>query len=769
MSGKAGKKMTGIGRGLSGAGGWRSLAAVAACLAAGLAGLGAAAPGVATAAGRPRLPVLSGHWAPIGPTNIGGRVTGIAADPLRSGTAYVATATSGVWQTSNAGRTFTPLWPARFPQSIGAITVAPTGTIYVGTGEANPGCGDLSYSGNGVYRSTDGGRTWQNVGLRDSGEIGAIAVDPQNPATIYVAAAGTITSLGGQRGLYRSTDGGTSWQRVLAGVTPATGAIDVAIDPGSPKIVLAAMFDRRETQLNCGNYGGRGSGVYRSADGGTRWSRLGTATGLPAASGGIGRIGVAFAPSQPNRGYAIVVTKRGPFQGFYATTDAGASWRKLPTSPALAQSQATYGWYYGQLWVDPRHPLHVFSAGLGLAQSTNGGRTWQADFSVHVDQHALAWDPLRPGRVYLGNDGGFYTSVKNAAAGTWTKGSYEPWTQVYTVAVSNQDPSRVAGGTQDNGSIRSWGGPRFNPYFGGDGQVNLINPDNQKIVYACSEQGSCARSSNGGNALEPMTATSKRFNWTAPLVFDPADPKIMYLAGDQVNRSVNGGATWSVISPDLTGGPGPSNAIGVIAGTITALGVTRANQQVIYAGTDDGRLWVTRNLGHTWRRLLRGLPWVQSIAVDPENANVAYVSLSTFRAGSDLPDVRMTTDGGRRWTDITGNLPMSTVTSLTPGPSGRVLYATLNDGTVARLDTSGPPVGRPQPGQAWAKVGTGLPDSPVMGLTDDVSARALYVATFGHGFYVLRLPGSTVPVAKAGPAPPGAQGNGLARNFGAIP
>lgn len=698
-----------------------------------------------------------GTWTSIGPTNIGGRVTGIAVSPTAPDTAYVATATAGVWETTNAGQTFSPLWPARFPQSIGAIAVSGS-TIFVGTGEANPGCGDLSYSGNGVYRSTDGGRTWQYVGLRDSSEIGSIAIDPASPDTIYVAAAGNITSSGGQRGLYRSVNDGATWQRVLAGATPTTGAIDVAIDPGAPHTLLAVMFDRQETQLNCGNYGGIGSGIYRSSDGGTHWTRLGAANGLPAAGADIGRIGVAFAPSDPSRAYAIVGQEPGTLQGFYTSTDAGGNWTEQPANNTLAGTQATYGWYYGQVWVDPANPLHVFAAGVGLAQSADGGQTWSADYSAHADWHALAWDPLVPGRVYAGNDGGFYTSGSNAASGTWTKGTYEPWTQVYTVAVSAQDPTRVAGGTQDNGSVRSWGGTAFNAYFGGDGEVNLINPDNQNIVYACADVGFCGRSTDGGNTFTIMQATSARWNWESPLIFDPSNPSVMYWAGDQVNRSTNGGVTWTPISPDLTSGPGPSNLIGVIGGTVTTLAVSKSDPSVIYAGTDDGHLWVTRDLGAHWTLLLQNQPWVQSIAVDPGNANVAYVSLSTFRAGSDTPHVIMTTDGGKTWKSIDKNLPRSTVTDLTLDPGGATLYAALNDGTVAALAVGGHSAGR-----AWTRVGTGLPDSPVMDLVDDAPAGLLYAATFGHGFYVLRLqPGSKAqaPVGTSASAP--VTGNALA-------
>ncbi len=620
----------------------------------------AAAPTAVSASPARKTTTVGGTWSSIGPTNIGGRVTGIAPDRVAANTAYVATATSGVWKTTNAGRTFSPAWPSRFPQSIGAIAVSSNDTIFVGTGEANPGCGDLTYDGNGVYRSTDGGRTWQHVGLSGSGEIGRIAIDPTNPNTVYVAAAGSITGSGGERGLYRSTNDGATWQRVLRGTTPTTGAIDVSMDAHNPKIVLASMFQRRETQLNCGNYGGRGSGIYRSTNGGTSWTRLGRPQGLPPASSHIGRIGVAFAPSDPTRAYAEIARTRGPFEGFYTSTDGGATWTKLPPNKTLTQSDATYGWYYGNVSVDPTNALHVFYGGLGLYQSKDAGKTWVADYGPHVDWHALAWDPLAPGRVYGGNDGGFYTSEKNATVGTFTKGVYEPWTQLYTVAVSAQNPQRVAGGSQDNGSIRSWGGTPYNAYFGGDGQVNLINPRNQQIVYACAEQEACGRSTDGGNKFTAMKATSKRWGWTTPLVFDPDNPKVMYWAGDQVNKSTNGGATWSPISPDLTGGPGPSNLLGLIGGTVTSLAVSKSNPNVIYAGTDDGHLWVTRNDGGHWRLLLGNQPWVQSIAVDPSNANVVYVSLSTFRSGFDSPHVLVSRNGGASWSSITANLPQST-------------------------------------------------------------------------------------------------------------
>ncbi|MFD9795781.1 WD40/YVTN/BNR-like repeat-containing protein [Streptomyces sp. NPDC059070] len=666
------------------------------------------------------LPATGGTWQGVGPTNIGGRVTSLALDPRHPDTLYAAAASGGVWRSTDAGRTFAPAWPERGTQAMGALATAPDGTLYAGTGEPNPGGGSVTYEGTGVYRSTDQGRSWRAVGLRDSGAVGALAVDPRRPRRILAAATGSLYNGGGDRGVYLSDDAGGSWRRVLDVPNAFTGAVDVQRDPADPDRVYAVLWDHRRVP-DRRTYGGTGSGVYRSDDGGRHWHRLGG--GLPTADSG--RVGLGVAASAPGRLYALVGATDGAFGSFLTSADHGEHWTKLPDSAVLTDSQSSYSWWFGKVWVDPADAGHVHAAGVGLLTTEDGGATWTSEEdAVHADQHAMIWDPRHPGRVYLGNDGGVYRSDARGDGG-WTKAVYEPWTQLYTVAATPQDPARISGGAQDNGSIRSWGGDRFNEYLGGDGLQNLIDPTDPDRVYACYQYGNCFRSTDGGATLSEYTdsTTAERRNWLTPVQFDPVDPRVLYYGGDRLNRSADGGATWQPISPDLTGGPGRDS---YPYGTITTVAAAR-DGRTVWAGTDDGRVWVTRDLGVHWTRVLSGQPWVTRIAVDPADPATAYVSLSGYRSGSAQPHLLRTRDAGASWADLSGNLPQAPVNDVVL--TGRnTLYAATDQGVFVS--------GR----GGWRRLGGGLPLVPVSDITYDPAGHRLVAATFGRGFYTLRTP-----------------------------
>jgi photosystem II stability/assembly factor-like uncharacterized protein len=404
-----------------------------------------------------RLPVTGSRWRFAGPTNIGGRIVDLALDPRKRDTLYAAAASGGLWRSTDAGTTFAPAWPDDLTQAMGSVAVTREGTIYAGTGEANPGGGSITYTGTGLYRSGDGGRTWRNIGLRDSGAIGKIIVDPRDSRRIFVAATGSLFNAGGDRGVYRSADGGRTWTRVLAGVNDTTGASEVMFDPTDPNRLYAVMWDhlRRPDRRS---YSGVGSGVYRSTDGGTTWQRL---DGLLPAATDVGRIGLGVAPSDPDRLYAIVgrgATSAQPFGGFFTSADGGDTWERLPDHPDLVASQSSFAWWFGKVWVDPGDARTVHVAGVALLTTRDAGQTWSAeDEAVHADQHAMVWDPRYPSRVYLGNDGGVYRSDSDGLGDDWVKAVHEPYTQFYSAATSPQDPTRISGGTQDNGSLRSWG------------------------------------------------------------------------------------------------------------------------------------------------------------------------------------------------------------------------------------------------------------------------------------------------------------------------
>lgn len=670
-------------------------------------------------------------WQFVGPTNIGGRVVDIAVDPVLADTVYIAAASGGIWKSTNAGDTFSEAWPRDNVQAMGALAMTSTGVLFAGTGESNPGGGSLSYGGTGVYRSTDRGLTWQQVGLQNTFRISEIVIHPTNPNIIFVAATGHLFSPGGDRGLYRSTDGGNTWSLILAGDTPTTGASDIAINPANPSRMYVAMWDHLRIP-NLRNYGGVGSGIYRSDNGGNTWTRLGVAQGLPAPNAEVGRIGIALAPSNPSQLYAIYIDASGDFAGppanaggFFVSANGGDTWTELPDDPVLDLSQSSFGWWFGRLWVDPVDPAHVWGAGVPLVESVTGGTTWAADLvTVHADQHAMAWDPKVPGRVYLGNDGGFYRSDTGGAIATYTKATFEPYTQFYGVDVSEQDPTRIVGGAQDNGSLRSYP-TDWNSHGGGDGEENLINPVEQNRIYFCSQYGSCQRSTDGGDTSSAFgTRVSSRSNWFTPIAFDPNNPAIMYTGGNILNRSINHAQNWSAISPDLSGGPccDPLYPFG----TLTSIGVGKTDGNVLFAGLDDGRLWTTTNLGANWTQLVDDdIPgtWVTRVIVDPTNHAVAYATFSGFRAGNDTPYVSKTVDGGTTWTSITGNLPQAPVNGIVL--LGSAIYVATDVGVYVTRNG----------GTSWSQYGEDLPNVPITDIRLHAPSQSLFAATFGRGIW----------------------------------
>jgi len=674
-----------------------------------------------------RLPTSGGRWSMIGPTNIGGRIVDLALDPQRSDTVYAAAASGGLWRSTDAGATFETAWPDDLTQAMGSVAAAPDGTLYVGTGEANPGGGSVTYTGTGLYRSTDRGRSWANVGLRDSGAIGGIVIDPRDPRRIFAAASGSLFNPGGDRGVYLSTDAGRSWARVLAPANETTGATEVMFDPHDPLRMYAVLWDhiRRPEQRS---YSGTGSGVYRSTDGGVSWSRL---DGLAPPAADLGRIGLGLAPSQPNLLYAVV--GRGElsvnrFGGFFASTDGGDTWTRMPETQELLDSQSTFAWWFGKVWVNPDDARNVHFAGVPLVTTRDGGRTWTfEDDTIHVDHHAMVWDPRYPSRVYLGNDGGVYRSDQDGNGG-WVKSTYQPFMQFYSAAITPQDTSRVSGGTQDNGSLRSWGGPDFNEYAGGDGEENLINPTDRNNVFACYQYGNCFRSVDGGDTTRMFSddTTSDRRNWFTPLQFDPTDPDVMYYGGNRLNRSTDNGLTWTPISPDLTGGPGQDT---YPYGTISTVAAAPSDPRTLYVGTDDGRVWISRDLGASWRLVLSGQPWVTRVAVDERDARTVYVTLSGYRSASYRPHVMVSRNAGSSWTDLSGNLPQAPVNDVVLGRGNAVFVATDQGVFVSRSGND-----------RWQRLGRGLPLVPVDDIEYDGRNHRLVAATFGRGLYELRTP-----------------------------
>jgi photosystem II stability/assembly factor-like uncharacterized protein len=697
-----------------------------------------------------------GPWQLVGPSNVGARVVDVVVDSTQPDTVYAAVSGGGVWKSVDAGVTFQPVWPDSQTQVMGALALGTDGTLWAGTGEANPSGGGLTYFGDGVYKSTDGGASWQHWGLTQSAAIGRIAVDPVDPQRVFVAAAGSISRVAGQRGIYRVTHGGKDWKLVLAPPTDTTGGIDVAIDPSNHNRVFAALWDHKRNN-GARVYGGVGSGLYRSDDGGDTWTRLEnivgpvnsydqTGSGLHS-DPSLGRIGLAVAPSDPNRVYVVFGSPYGPDKGFYVSSDGGDSF----VAGGRPGASGGYQWWFGRIWVDPQNENHLFSADVALRQSFDGGQTWSNSGGVHADQHGMAWDPNVPNRVYLGNDGGMYTSAANGASGTWVKATYMPWQQSYHLAVAQDDPTRLATGTQDNGSLRTWTSTgavspsQWNAFGGGDGHEVLIDPTDHNIFYECLQVGSCRRHSDVGGTLQTFPfgpRHSTRITTDAPVALDPSNPSVVYFGGNVLDRSTDRGTTFTQISPpgDFLTGPVPpeENDLGPFYAneyaTITWIAPAKTDPNTIYLGTDTGRLWKTTDLGAHWTEFAgKGLPvrWVNAIVVDPTDADHVFVAFSGYREGDDSANVWETSDGGDSWSNISGNLPNAPVEMITYDQPADQLYAATDFGVFYLKNGQ----------KNWKRLGEGLPATSVLDVKLSGDRQTLYAATFGRSVWKIALSG----------------------------
>ena len=679
----------------------------------------------------------TGSWKLRGPLNVGGRVADLVGDPADASKFYVGAASGGVWKTSDGGATFTPIFDDQGSLSIGALAIDPRDSrvLYVGTGEASPGGGSVTYPGDGVWKTGDGGATWQHLGLDQTIAIGRIVVDPQHPDTVFVAAMGNLFSRNVDRGVYRSQDGGRSWTKVLF-VSDIAGAVDLAIDPVDPRRVFAATWERiRFPQQRI--YGGPGSGVWLSTDGGTTWTRL--AGGLPAPDTEPSRIGVAIAPSSPGTVYAVYYRKADTtLEGLFRSTDGGTSWTRQPATNlgAILGNQGTWS---GRIFVHPGNPDEVWVDGVGLARSTDGGASFRSVGGLHADHHAQWFFPANPAIVLKGNDGGVYRSSDGGTA--WTHFDNLPISQFYTVEAHPKEPFKIYGGMQDNGVKRTTTGSAgdWSNVTGGDGFEVHVDPANTAVIYSESQFGALRRSSNGGASFSSATSgITGRLNWKTPLAFDPvstgtAVTTTLYLGANQLFRSTNAAASWTAISGDLT--DGDQGVGGVVFGTITTVAVAPSNHNTLYIGTDDGNVWLTRDAGQSYSHVDLTLPklWVTRVAVDPADDAVAYVTFSGFRVDQPLAHVFRTTNHGTTWSDVSGDLPDAPVNEILLDPrQSSTLYVGTDVGVFVSHDL----------GASWAPLGVGLPEGVVV--TDlkllPGPPAMLFAATYGRSIFSIELP-----------------------------
>ncbi|MEM1215335.1 MAG: T9SS type A sorting domain-containing protein [Bacteroidota bacterium] len=666
-------------------------------------------------------------WQFDGPTNVGGRVTDIEVIPGTPETVLVGAASGGIFRTTDGGQSWAATFDDQPTLAIGDLALAPSNPqiVYAGTGEPNAGGGSLAYDGLGIYRSADGGQTWEAKGLPTVGSVGRVAVDPTDENRVYVAAMGTLFANNSERGIYRSTNGGEDWEQVLF-LSDSTGGIDLAIHPSAPLTIFAAMWERVR-RPNRRSYNGPTSGIYRSTDGGDTWQEL--TNGLPTDPFFKGRISITIAPSDPNRMYAGYVAETGDLAKMMQSNDGGDTWLEMSINNL---GTVPFDWWFNRLVVAGDDPDRLYYIGFNLNRYFPTSASWSLTFNgVHVDQHTLWIDPTDSDRMLLGNDGGVYYSEDGGT--TFAKWNNLPITQFYTSEVDFQNPTRRYGGTQDNGTNRTLTGSTddWNRIYFGDGFRVLVDPVDNQYVYASFQRGNIARSTNGGGSFSAAIdgLEESRRNWYTPYVLDPANPEHLYLGAERVYRSVDRAASWQAISPDLTNGDQSSS--GITYGTITSLSVSPLSSDVIWVGTDDGNVWYTTDGGNDWQSVSTDLPnrWVTSITADPNDLDGAYLTFSGFRFGENIGHVYRTTNLGGFWQNYNGDLPDIPVNDLIVHPNNGTLFLATDLG-VYYTDNDG---------VNWRPLGTGLPPVVVSDLTHHLPTETLVAGTYGRSMWSINV------------------------------
>ena len=692
----------------------------------------------------------------IGPAFMSGRIADVAIDPKNDNTWFIAVGSGGVWRTKNAGITWQPVFDKQPVYSTGCVTIDPlqSTTVWVGTGE-NVGGRHISF-GDGIYKSMDGGTTWKNMGLPKSEHISKIIVHPENSDVVMVAAQGPLWSSGGERGFYRTTDGGKTWTRTL-GNDEWTGVTDIEMDPTNPDVLYAATWDRHRT-VAAYMGGGPGTGLHKSTDGGQTWTKL--KTGLP--KGNLGKIGLAVSPIKPNVVYAAIELDRRS-GAVYRSEDYGVSWKKM----SATVSGATGPHYYQELYASPHKFDRIYLMDVRAQVSENGGKTFtrmQHQYK-HSDNHAMAFRADDPDYLLVGCDGGLYESFDLGQ--NWRYMANLPLTQYYKLAVDDDAPFyNIYGGTQDNNTQR--GPSRTDNVHGirnadwsvvlwGDGHQPATEPGNPNIAYAEWQQGNLTRIDKSTGEfvfIKPQPAENdpvERFNWDAPILVSPHDVKTLYFASQRLWKSTDRGDSWTAISPDLTKnlerieqpimGKQQSwdNAWDIYAmsnySTITSIAESPQQQGLVYVGTDDGLLQVSENDGGSWRKIPvadLGAPataFVNDIKADMHDANTVYVCLDNHKFGDYKPYVYKSTNKGKSWKAITTKLPEKTLVwrLVQDHVKKELLFLATEFGIYTSLDAGG----------NWHPLKGGLPTISFRDLAIQKRENDLVGASFGRGFYIL--------------------------------
>ena len=687
----------------------------------------------------------------IGPAMASGRIADFAINPQNPFEFYVAVASGHIWKTTNNGTTWTPIFDDYGAYAIGCLAIDPDNpnVVWAGTGENNSQRA-LGY-GNGVYKTLDGGKSWKNMGLKTSRQVGKILIDPRNTDVIYVAAEGSVWGPGGDRGVYKSTNGGTNWNRVLE-ISENTGAYDLEFNPVNPDIIYATVHQRRRRSFSKIN-GGPESAFYKSINGGKDWKKVNK--GLPGVH--LGRIGLSVTPADPNIVYAIVEAANGK-GGFYKSTDQGESWNRM-------SDYTSSGQYYTTIYADPKNPLRVYSMDTYSRITEDGGKTWKklSTKKRHVDDHALWINPKATDHIRIGGDGGVYESFDRGQH--WNFTGNLPITQFYRVNVDNTEPFyRVYGGTQDNNTL---GGPSQNMFeagvsndewfvtIGGDGFWIAIDPTDPNIVYSEYQYGNAYRYNhkNGETVYirpqEPKGALTYKWNWDAPMILSPHNSNKLYMAANKVLMSTNRGDSWTEISSDLTAqkdrndfkvmgkywsGDAVAKDVSTSQfGTLVSLDESPLKEGLLYSGSDDGVIQVTEDMGQNWTKAgsFPGVPeftYVSDVFASRFDENVVFASFNNLKSNDFKPYVLMSTDKGKSWKSISSNLPEGSVHTITQDITDpNMLFCGTEFGLFVSFNS----------GKEWIRIKNGLPDVSVKDIVIQERESDLVLATFGRGFYIL--------------------------------
>jgi len=689
------------------------------------------------------------QWRCIGPANMGGRIDDFAVVESNPKIIYAGTASGGVWKTTNNGVTWAPIFDDQITSTIGDVAVAPSnpGIIWVGSGEANNR--QSSSWGDGVYKSTDGGRTWKNMGLRDTHHVGRIVIHPTNPDIVYVAALGHLWGPNKERGLFRTMDGGKTWTNSKF-IDENTGFVDVALDHENPNVLYAAAYQRRRRGWGF-NGGGPGSGLYRTTDGGETW--VGLTDGLP--SGNTGRIGIDIYRSSPNVVYAIIEHKEG---GVFRSEDKGFTWKKMSdTNPRPM--------YYSQIRIDPNNDQRIWVLGASMYVSEDGGKSFSTSYvsGVHGDHHAMWINPSDSNHMVLGSDGGIYFSYDRGK--TWDFINTLPLGQFYEVGFDFRNPYYVYGGLQDNGT---WGGPSSTLYRlgvsnedwvrigGGDGFYAQVDPQDDNTIYAESQTGNLFRfdvRTGESKPIRPEPNDEKeryRFNWNCPILISPHDSKTIYYGGNRLFKSKDRGETWEA-SIDLTTQQDREKLplMGVLPdrdtlsrhdgiayyGDITTISESPLKEGLLYAGTDDGNLQVSRDGGKTWKNVINNvtrLPkyiYVTRVVASRFKEGTAYATFDGHRNDDFKAYVFMTVDYGESWTNISNNLPQGGIVNVIREHhrNPNLLFVGTERGAYFSIDR----------GKKWVKFKSNLPTVPVDDIAIHSRENDLIFGTHGRSVWIL--------------------------------